>query len=37
MVSEWMEDGNINQLIEKDKHVDRTKLVGCPQSPRVPD
>jgi serine/threonine protein kinase len=27
MVSEWMEYGNINEFIEKDKDVNRIKLV----------
>ncbi|KAF9649103.1 hypothetical protein BDM02DRAFT_3167185 [Thelephora ganbajun] len=27
MVSEWMENGNINQFIEKDRHVNRTMLL----------
>ena len=27
MVSEWMEHGNINQFVEKDKDTKRTELV----------
>jgi len=27
MVSEWMENGNINEFVGKDKHVNRAKLV----------
>ena len=27
MVSEWMEHGNINEFIERDRHVNRTELV----------
>ena len=30
MVSEWMENGNINDFVEKDKYVNRTKLVRRP-------
>jgi len=29
LVSEWMEHGNINEFIEMDEHVNRTKLVCC--------
>ena len=27
MVSEWVEHGNINEFVEKDKHVNRAELV----------
>ena len=27
MISEWMENGNINEFIKKDRHVNRTELV----------
>ena len=27
LVSEWMENGNINEFIEKDQHVNRAELV----------
>jgi serine/threonine protein kinase len=27
MVSEWMEHGNINEFVEKDKNVNRAELV----------
>jgi serine/threonine protein kinase len=27
MVSRWMEHGNINEFIEKDKNINRTELV----------
>jgi hypothetical protein len=30
MVSEWMDNGNINDFVEKDKYVNRTKLVRRP-------
>jgi hypothetical protein len=30
MVSEWMEHGNINEFVKKDKHVNRTELVHHP-------
>ena len=30
MVSEWMENGNINEFVERDRHVNRTELVRCP-------
>ena len=30
MVSEWMEDGNISEFVEKNKHVNRNELVRCP-------
>jgi len=29
LVSEWMEHGNINEFIERDEHINRTKLVRC--------
>jgi hypothetical protein len=30
MVSEWMENGNIIEFVERDKHVNRTELVRFP-------
>ena len=27
MVSEWMDKGNINEFIERDRHVNRAELV----------
>jgi hypothetical protein len=30
MVSEWMEYGNINEFVEKDRHVNRIELVHHP-------
>jgi serine/threonine protein kinase len=27
MISEWMDNGNINKFIEKDEHVNRAELV----------
>jgi serine/threonine protein kinase len=27
MVSEWMENGNINEFLEKDRHANGTELV----------
>ena len=27
MVSAWMENGNINEFVEKDRHVNRVELV----------
>ena len=33
MVSEWMENGNIVEFVEKDKHVNRTELVRLPLIP----
>ena len=27
MVSEWMENGDINRFVESDRHVNRTELV----------
>jgi len=29
LVSEWMENGNINEFIGEDRHVNRTELVRC--------
>ena len=29
MVSEWMGNGNINEFVERDRHVNRTELVRC--------
>jgi len=29
LVSEWMENGNINDFIKRDRHVNRTELVCC--------
>jgi len=28
MVSAWMENGNINEFVGKDQHVNRVELVG---------
>ena len=33
MVSEWMENGNIMEFVEKEKHVNRTGLVCCTSMP----
>jgi hypothetical protein len=33
MVSEWMENGDINEFVAKDKHVNRTELVRRPSIP----
>ena len=33
MVSEWMENGNINQFIEKDRDVNRVDLVRYRPTP----
>jgi serine/threonine protein kinase len=33
MVSEWMENGDINGFVRKDKHVNRTELVRRPPIP----
>ena len=33
MVSEWMEDGNINDFIQKNPNVDRTELVCALSEP----
>jgi serine/threonine protein kinase len=33
MVSEWMEFGNINEFVERDKHANRIGLVRRPLSP----
>jgi len=30
MVSEWMENENINKFVEKDRYVNRTELVRVP-------
>ena len=30
LVSEWMENGNINEFIERDQHVNRVELVRYP-------
>ena len=35
MVSEWMEHGNINEFVGKDKHVNRTELVRRPSTPTL--
>ena len=35
LVSEWMENGNINDFIEKDRHVNRVELVRCHSTHRV--
>ena len=29
LVSEWMENGNINKFIEEDRHINRSELVRC--------
>ena len=29
LVSEWMENGNINEFIQRDRHINRTELVRC--------
>jgi len=29
LVSEWMENGNINKFIEGNQHVNRSELVRC--------
>jgi len=29
LVSDWMENGNINEFIERDRHANRAKLVRC--------
>ena len=29
LVSEWMENGNINEFIKRDRHINRTELVRC--------
>ena len=29
LVSEWMENGNINEFIERDPHVNRAEFVRC--------
>ena len=29
LVSEWMENGNINEFIKRDEGINRTKLVRC--------
>ena len=29
MVSEWMEHGNINEFVEKNRHVNHAELVRC--------
>ena len=34
MVSEWMENGNINGFIERDRHVNRPELVCGRLTPR---
>jgi len=33
MVSTWMENGNINELVEKDRHVNRIELVRAILNP----
>ena len=30
MISEWMENGNVNEFIKKHKSVNRFELVGSP-------
>jgi len=34
MVSSWMENGNINEFVEKDRHVNRIELVRVALNPR---
>ena len=36
MISEWMENGNINEFIGKDRHANRTELVSCHLGPPEP-
>jgi len=36
MVSEWMKNGNINDFIEREWHVNRAELVRCRITPREP-
>ena len=36
LVSEWMEDGNINEFIKRDRHINRTDLVCCHLISRQP-
>jgi len=36
LVSEWMENGNINDFIERDPHVNRVDLVRYFLTPREP-
>jgi len=33
MVSAWMENGNINEFVEKDRHVNRIELVCVALNP----
>jgi len=33
MVSAWMENGNINEFVEKDQHVNRIELVRAMLNP----
>ena len=33
LVSEWMENGNINEFIGRDRHVNRVELVRYPLIP----
>ena len=30
LVSEWMENGNINEFVGRDEHINRTQLVRHP-------
>jgi len=36
LVSEWMENGNINRFIQRDRHVNRAELVRCHSIPQEP-
>jgi serine/threonine protein kinase len=35
MVSEWMDNGNVNEFIQKRKEVNRVQLVSCRIIPQV--
>ena len=35
MVSEWMENGNINEFVKQDLHANRVELVRCHTTPQV--
>ena len=37
LVSEWMENGNINEFIERHGHVNRAEFVRCDPTPRTLD
>jgi len=36
LVSEWMENGNINEFIRRDRHVNRAELVYRHLTPQEP-